>query len=54
MSEIYDDILDTAFLMDEQLGTHRLPSSAGVQKEVEVNGKKYVICMTIEEKEEEE
>jgi len=53
MSELWDELVNTAIEMDDQLGTHRMPSSMGYSKIVNINDKQYTIRITIEENEDE-
>lgn len=53
MSELWDELVNAAIEMDDQLGTFHMPSSMGYFKVVNINGKQYTIRITIEENKDE-
>ena len=53
MSELWDELVNAAIEMDDQLGALHIPSSMGYSKIININDKQYTIRITVEENEDE-
>ena len=54
MSELWEELVNTAIEVDDCLGNFHIPDAMGHTRHVIINGKKYKIHITIDKEEEDE
>ncbi len=53
MSELWEELVNTAIEVDDCLGNFHIPDAMGHTRHVIINGKKYKIHITIDKEEDE-
>jgi hypothetical protein len=48
MSKLWDELVNTAIEMDDQLGELNIPDAMGCTRQVTIDGKNYTIKVTID------